>query len=120
MAHRYGALTNAAAGLYYPDQSETGKIADEVTFMGDTGGQADFPTDGSKHAIIYKILVLAASGNFRILNTTTGDVICLITATSNSPQILDFGEKGLRTPGGFNVTVPAGCVFHIIYDMVSA
>lgn len=119
MAHRYGALTNASSGVYYPDRDETGKIADEVTFMGDTAGNADFPTDGSKHTIIYKILILAATGTFGIVNTSNSATVVNIVATSNSPQVLDFGSEGLRVAGGFKVVVPTGCVFNIIYDMVS-
>lgn len=120
MAHLYVASSGADAGVYYPDASETGKVADEVTGLGDTVGNADIPTDGSVHVILYKVLILAASGVFRIRNTTDGSVICNIAATGNSPQVLDFGPRGLRIPGGFDVTVPAAATMTIIYDQVSS
>jgi len=100
MAHLYVASSGAAVGVYYPDASESGKIADEVTGLGNVVGNADIPTDGSIHTIIYKVLILAASGVFRIRNTADQRPVCNIAATGNSPQVLDFGPRGLRIPGG--------------------
>lgn len=119
MAHRYGSLTSPAAATYWPDASETGKIADEVTLMGNLGGNADFPTDGSVHTIIFTIIIQGASGTIKVQNTATGETIVQTATTATAATIIDFGKKGIRVEGGWRVVMPANCGFTCIYDKVS-
>jgi len=119
MAHLFGQLTAPAAGVYYIDSAETGKIAQEVTFMGNDVASQDFATDGSEHMIIRQLVMIGA-GNLDIRRNTDGERVVSVALNTNSPHVMDFGEPGLRVEAGVAVTMPATSWLTIIYDKVAS